>query len=947
MYGERGVWRPGDSLFMTFILEDKFNLLPESHPVIFELQNPQGSISSRLVKSNSENNFYKFATATDAEAPTGNWLARVKVGGTEFSQTVKIETVKPNRLKINLDFGTDKLKSDNAYLNGNLQVNWLHGAPGKNLKAEFEVFLTKGETKFPNYPDFTFEDASLEFYSESQQVFEGYTNAEGNAQVNARLEVSSQAPGVLNAIFRGKVFEEGGNFSIDRFSIPYYPYKSFTGIRLPPGDKARGMLLTDTTQRVDVVTVDADGNPVSRNQIEMSLYKVEWSWWWDYSSSGTVNYMSGKYSKPIATSTIRTTNGKGVWDFEVKHPEWGRFLVKAYDPVSGHSTSKVVYIDWPGWAGRAREGSDGATMLSFSSDKTMYEVGEKASIVIPGSNQARALISIENGSKVIKTFWLETNQGDNPFTFDITSEMTPNIFINVSLLQAHGQTINDLPIRLYGVIPVRVEDPKTHLNPVISMPDVLEPGQEVSIRVSEQNNRKMTYTLAMVDEGLLDLTRFKTPDAWNRFYAREALGVKTWDVYDAVIGSFGGKLERLLAVGGDGEMASKEDDSKANRFKPVVKFFGPFTVDGKTSEHKFTMPNYIGSVKTMVVAGDQGAYGKAEKVTPVRKPLMVLTTLPRVLGPGERLKLPVTLFTMDPNIKNISVEVNTTGQLNISGSKTQNVSMNGNEMTIDFDISVTDRIGKGTVEVIAKSGNNRASENIEIEIRNPNPPIVRVQESIVEAGKTWSGNVAPIGLPGTNSAVLEVSSFPPINLGQRLNYLLQYPHGCIEQTTSSVFPQLYLSGIKELTEVERINIQNNVKAAINRLKLFTTSDGGFAYWPGGSDSESWGSTYAGHFLLEAEAQGYFVPGNLIKQWKRYQKGKASSWRRSNEPRSELTQAYRLYTLAIAHEADLSAMNRLREQTSLPADVKWMLRPHIAKQVSLKLPKRLLTMLPRP
>jgi len=925
LYGERGVWRPGDSLYLSFILEDKLKTLPANHPVVFELQNPQGQVTSRLVRSGSENGFYNFSTATSSDAPTGNWLGRVKVGGTEFTQPLKIEMVKPNRLKINLDFGVDKLTAGNKNVSGKLKVNWLHGAPGKNLKAEFEVLLTKAETKFAKYSEYVFDDPSRNFYSESQPIFEGYTDSEGHATVNADLKVSEEAPGMLNAIFRGKVFEESGNFSIDRFSIPYYPYESFTGILLPKGDKARGMLLTDTTHRVDVVTVDADGNPLARN-IEMSLYKVEWRWWWDSSEEGTVNYMSGNYSQPLAVGNIRTNNGKGSWNFKIKYPEWGRYYVKAYDPQSGHSTGKIVYIDWPGWAGRARQDGQGATMLSFSSDKPAYNIGEKANLVIPGGDKGRALISVENGSRVIETYWLETQKGDNQFNFEITKEMTPNVFVNVTMLQPHAQTVNDLPIRLYGMIPIQVEDPDTHLNPVLTMPEVLEPGQEVVIKVSEQSKRKMTYTLAVVEEGLLDLTRYRTPDVWSRFYAREALGVKTWDLYDQVMGSYGGKIERLMAIGGDGELAAKEDDSKSNRFKPVVKYFGPFTLDGTSNEHRFVMPQYIGSVKTMLVAGYEGAYGKTDKATPVRKPLMVLATLPRVLGPEEKLKLPITLFASEKNISDVKVEVKVSGPISLPIGNSRTVAMSGiGDQTIDFDLSVKGEIGFAKIEVTASSGKYKATDVIEIEVRNPNPPVTKVQEAILDAGKTWTGSIATIGIAGTNSTLLEVSSLPPINLGQRLKYLMQYPYGCIEQTTSSVFPQLYLENVKSLTPEEKSMIQRNVKAGVDRIKLFVNRDGGFAYWPGGEDSDSWGTTYAGHFLVEADAKGYFVPQDLIKRWKKYQKNKAQGWRKNQEySNSELIQAYRLYTLALSGDPELGAMNRLREVTALPPSAGWML-----------------------
>lgn len=943
LYGERGVWRPGDSIYMSFILEDKMKLLPSAHPVIFELQNPMGQVATRIVKSSGENGFYKFATATSPGDPTGNWTARAKVGGTEFSQPVRIETVKPNRLKINLDFGVERITAGNKDVSGELQVNWLHGAPGRNLRAEFEVLLTPAETKFAQYPDFVFEDPSREFYSEAQTIFDGYTDSEGHAVVNARLTPNETAPGILNAVFRGKAFEESGNYSIDRFSVPYYQYESFTGIRLPPGDK-RGMLLTDTAHQVDVVTVDADGQPVSRDEIQMSIYKLQWRWWWDNSEEEAV-YMNGSYAQLLNEGTISTVNGKGSWNFRIDYPEWGRFLVKAYDPASGHSTAKTVYIDWPGWAGRSRGGSEGATMLAFSSDKPAYNIGEKATVVIPGSGLGRALVNIENGSRVIDSYWVKTQQGDTPFTFDITPAMTPNVFVNITLLQPHGQSANDLPIRMYGVIPIRIEDPGTHLQPVIDMPDVLEPGQEVVIRVSEKSARKMTYTLAMVDEGLLDLTRYKTPDPWTRFYAREALGVKTWDLYDDVMGAFGSSVERLLAIGGDSEAAGKEEDAKANRFKPVVKFLGPFTLDGGTRDHQFIMPQYIGSVKTMVVAGFEGSYGSAEKATPVRKPLMVLATLPRVLGPGENVKLPITLFAMEESIRSVQVNVRTSGPLEIRET-TKTVAMAGSDMTVDFDLGVQPMLGIAKVEVTASSGSFKATDVIEIDVRNPNPPVTRSDESILQAGKFWTIDAEPVGMTGTNAATLEVSSMPPINLGQRMKYLLQYPHGCIEQTTSSVFPQLYLAQVKVLTDAERAAIQSNVRAGVERLKTFQQTDGGFSYWPGGEDTDSWATTYAGHFLIEAESKGYFVPSEMIRRWKRFQRSRAQAWRRNQESQSsELIQAYRLYSLAVAGEPELGAMNKMREQGDLPPTAAWMLvaayakagQPEAARNLMMNLP----------
>lgn len=926
LYGERGVWRPGDSLYLAFILESKMKALPENHPVIFELENPEGQITSRMVRSSSVNGFYTFPTKTDADAPTGNWTARAKVGQATFTQRVRIETVKPNRLKINLDFGKDKLTIDDGRITGNLSVNWLQGNPGKNLKAEFDLLLSRSETKFDKYPNFVFDNPFNEFTSEDQRIFEGTTDGEGKATINFSVGIEGNPPGVLRATFRGKVFEEGGNYSLDRFSMPYYPFSTFVGVRVPRGDKYLGMLAINQDHKVEVATVDANGNPTSVDGVEMSLHKLDWRWWWDSDDINNAEYMQGQLEKTVKTGTIKTVDGKGTWTFRAG--EWGRYLLRARDPESGHTTGQMVFISW---SGNGPDGREGATLLSFTSDKELYNTGEKINLAVPGSANGRALVTVENGSRVIESRWVETQAGLNTITLDATPDMAPNCFVYVTLLQPHAQTINDLPIRMYGVIPVRVENPETHLNPTITMADVLEPGQQVTVKVAEAKNRTMTYTLAVVEDGLLDLTRFKTPDAWSYFYSREALGVKTWDLYNDVMGSFGGKVERLMAVGGDNEIAGKDSEKKNNRFKPVVKFLGPFALKGGTNEHTFTMPNYIGSVRTMVVAGYEGSYGKAEKTTPVRKPLMVLATLPRVLGPEEKLKLPVTLFRMEPGIKNVKVEIAVDGPLALQGTATQNVVMNGDDLTTEFDLTVKSQTGYGKVTITATSGNAKAVDAVTIEIRNPNPPLIKVTDAIVEQNKTWSGTASPVGLTGTNTGVLEISTLPPINLGQRLRYLIQYPYGCIEQTTSSVFPQLYLDRIKKLSVSEKAEISANITAGVLRLKSFQVNDGGFAYWPGGDDSDSWGTSYAGNFLTEAEAKGYFVPQDLMRRWKSYQRGKAQNWRRSPSVyNSDLVQAYRLYTLANAGDPDLGAMNRMREMDGLQPAAAWMLAASYAK-----------------
>jgi uncharacterized protein YfaS (alpha-2-macroglobulin family) len=930
IYGERGVWRPGDTLFLIFVLEDKQNILPDNHPVVFEFYNPQGQLVTRSTKRMGNNGFYTFITSTRTDAPTGYWNARIKVGGTEFSKSLKIETIKPNRLKINIDFGVAKLTVNDKSLFGELEVKWLHGAPARNLKAKVDVTLTNAETSFDKYPDYKFTDPSRTFTTDDQTIFDGRIDLEGKARISAALSTEQRSPGMLKANLVTRVFEESGEFSTDFFSLPYSPYTSYVGIRPPEGDQ-RGMLLTDTLQWVDVVTVDNNGNPVNRTKLEIKIFKINWRYWWESNYDDLASYIGNNYNNPMVTKTVSTVNGKGKFNFRINRPEWGRFFIRIYDPVSGHAAGKIVYADWPGWAGRPlRDDPQAATMLTFNADKSTYNVGEKAEIIIPTSGLGRAFISLESGSNVLSAEWIAATEKEIRYSFNILPEMAPNIYVHVTLIQPHGNTTNDMPIRLYGVIPLLVENPETKLSPQIIMPDVLEPEKEVTIKINEKNNKHMTYTLAIVDEGLLDLTRFKTPDPWNAFYAREALGIKTWDLYDMVIGAYGGRLESILGIGGDIEEESSQDGEKANRFKPVVIFQGPFNLqEGKINTHVIKMPRYVGSVRTMVIAGADDAYGFQEKTTAVRSPLMVLATLPRVLGPGEEVKLPVTVFAMEKNIKDVTVQIKPNEFLIPQEDKLKLVHFEqvGDKVVL-FSLKTASKLGIGKVTVIASSGNISATYNIELDVRPSNPEITELHAEVIDPGKSWSSEFKLPGMAGTNKGYLEISSIPPIDIERRLHYLITYPHGCVEQTTSAVFPQLYLSDIMELDVNYKTTISNNIKAGIDRLKSFLTSGGGFSYWPGENYTSDWGTSYAGHFLLEAEKKGYALPVGLKSSWLKYQKKMARQWR--NETGKDyynqgyLEQAYRLFTLAFAGDPEMGAMNRLREDKGLSLQAKWRL-----------------------
>ena len=930
IYGERGVWRPGDTLHISFILEDREKRIPDKHPVALEIYNPRGQFYTKMISTQGMNGFYTFDVPTQATDPTGLWNAYIKVGGTTFHKGLRIETIKPNRLKINLAL-PKILQATDKDVYAPLTSTWLTGATASKLKAKIEMSLSKVNTQFKNYGQYIFNNPATDFTTIKTDVFDGTLDAEGKASVTLKVPTATEAPGMLNATFTTRVFEPGGDASIYTQTIPFSPFTSYVGINL---NQPKGKYIeTDKDHVFDIVTVNTQGQLVNRTNLEYKIYRIGWSWWWENSGESFGTYINNSSITPVASGNLQTRGGKASFKFRVDYPSWGRYLVYVKDKESGHATGGTVYIDWPEWRGRSsKTDPSGIKMLAFSLNKDSYEIGETATAIIPAAAGGRALVSIENGSTVLRQEWIEvSNGGDTKYTFKITPEMTPNVYLHISLLQPHAQTVNDLPIRMYGVVPVFVTNSQTVLQPQIQMPEVLRPETNFNVTVSEKSGKPMTYTLAIVDDGLLDLTNFKTPDPWNDFYSREALGIRTWDMYDNVLGASSGSYSSLFSTGGDATL--KPADAKANRFKPVVKFIGPFYLGkGKSQTHTLKLPMYVGSVRAMVVAGQDGAYGNAEKTAFVRTPLMMLSTLPRVLSIQEEITVPVNIFAMENQVKNVTVSLQVSGGgVQIVGANQQSLKFTQpGDQLVFFTLKTGSKTGKATIHLTANGGGQQTKETIEIDVRNPNPVVTLRNSQWIEAGQSKELSYNLSSSSTNNQIKLEVSRIPSVDISRRFDFLYNYQHHCTEQLTSKALPLLFVAQFKTIDKTEAEKIKTNVQEAIRQIYGRQLPNGGFVYWPGNAVADEWISSYAGMFLTLAQEKGYAVHANVLNKWKRFQRAAAQNWRMPQEAsgwqqwQSELQQAFRLYTLALAGVPEYGAMNRMKEQTGLSIQAKWRL-----------------------
>ncbi len=904
IYGERGVWRPADTLHVTAIVSDRGKSLPDGHPATLEVYTPSGQFYSKLTRSGKDG-FYSFDIPTRPDDPTGYWNAYLKVGGSSFHKVLHVETIKPNRLKINTSY--PQILEAGVTSAVQVEASWLTGGVAGNLPVRSSLTLRQaGGAPFKGFEKYSFSIPSGNYGSKELTLFKSRLAADGRANVSLTMPPAENAPGMLRAFIVTSVEEPGGDESFTTETLPYSPYSSYVGIRVPEGD----FLETDKNHSFSVAVLGPEGKRVKGHKVEYAVFQTGWNWWWDNGGGDLDAYVHGSSVEKVQGGYLTPGSSDASFTFKVDYPLWGRYLVLARDVVSGHVSGATFFVDWPDYRGRAdRRDPESLTMLTFSTDKPAYRAGEKATVYIPAAEGGRALVTLSNASGIISREWVSTRGTDTPWTFTVTPEMAPNIYAHVTLLQPYGAVKNDLPIRLYGVRKIKVENPASHLEPVVNMPDVLHPEEPFVVKVSEKNGRPMTYTLAIVDEGLLDLTSFKTPDPWKHMYKDEAMTMGTWDLYDSVIGSFGAKLSPMASIGGDEDAI--RNARKDNRFNPVVLCLPPRTVTKGTDQVRLSLPMYVGSVRVMVVCARDGAFGSTDKTVPVRNPLMVVTTLPRVMGCGEKTYAAVNVFAMEDGIGEATVSLKAEGPLSGGGVMTARFSGKGDRM-LSFPLEASAVEGTARISVTATGNGHTASETISLEVRNPNPEVTRIDRFTLEKG----------GKRQVEASSLQLAGFPAVDVKELYLGMKNYPYNCAEQLSAKGMTYLYLLPLLDGDSASEA--RSLIPGVIGSLYSRQQQDGGFAYWPGGK-SDTWVSSMAGQFLTAASKEGFNVDSGVLKRWKSYQQKMSQVYRlSSNNFLSNLDEAYRLYTMALSGNANLAGMNRMKEAAEIGSAARWML-----------------------
>lgn len=916
VYTDRGVYRPGDSIFFDVIARNDDKVLDSAHPVFLSLKTPRGkTFLDKVVLTSASDGFYHYEIKTPKNADTGVWEATIKVGDSVFKKQLSIEAVVPNRIKvlINTTDSIDLSNNAQSNLDVNIEAAYLFGAPASGLDSEYYAAFSSKEFKSKAYKDFVFSTPGTLRYNDSLYS-EGKLDEKGKESVEIPLENIEKINGNLNITLTAKIIENNGRFAVRRKNIDVELYKSFVGVKPP---QSQSIAIDEKIQIPVIVRSSDDKKLIANRNINYTVYANQYSWWWDYDSQSEFlrSIKTDSNTKILAQGSLKTKNVPVMFEYIAKQN--GQIYIEFSDEENDAKAGVSLYAGGFGDALDAQK----ITALKIKTDKEKYQVGESAKVIFESTVNGRALVLISKENKVLSRYWVNTNAGKTELSIPISSNMTPNAYVSVAFLQNYNtQAQIDRSMRLYGIVPLMVET-QSKLNYEISAPDSILPNTEFEVKLSTKENIASTYTIAIVDEGLLDLSDFQSPNPHKYFYSKIAFGLKMFDTYDLIIGKTFGKVHKVLKVGGDEEFEGRQkNNEQAQRFKPVVLYNAPVKTDENgNATLKFKMPSYLGSVRVMVAGANAHRYGKAEKNIKVSAPVVMMPTIPRALKVGDTFSLPIELFPTTDSVKN--VKVNVASQNGIIKFKTNSQSVkfkNKQPQTIIFEGKVENEVGIENI-LLSLSGDGASfKDSVEIDIKPINPYINISTNYVLQAGKKLEINAPQDFIKGSNKGFITLSPNPILNINHRVKWLMQYPYGCIEQTTSSVMPQLYLDKLSTFKGIDKKRIIENINAGISRIGGFVTPSGGFAYWQGESKPDEWGTHYAGHFLILAKDLGYYVPDSILRGWVAYERNFVRSTSQSK--------AYSLFLLALAKEPEIPVMNALYENGLKGLNVvdKWLL-----------------------
>jgi uncharacterized protein YfaS (alpha-2-macroglobulin family) len=938
LYGERNLYRPGEKAEGVVVLRDGSLRAPPKMPVVLRHKDPEGADRGSFRVETDAAGVATFELPLADYAKTGGHTLEALVGKDVIGQwSFQVEEFVPDRIKVGVEPwrtgnpACQKAKDRQDCLSYTVSAAYLFGAPAASLPVQTKVRLVPAPFVPKGFDEFAFGNNSRKFDPRELSSEESTLDVDGRKDFNVVLPQGLAVPASLQAVITAHVQEQGGRGVSALARVPLHPYPYYIGVRRvrePEGGRAATF---------EFVAVSSDGREVPASALRAEFFQDRWHTVLRQTSNGGYNYESTRDAELVKTLSIAAGKSRGRISYTP--PDWGSYRVVVTDPLS-LASSELEFDSWYEGRGYSPWAMRNPGRLELTLDRNDFAAGDSATLTIKSPFAGKALVTIER-DRVYDTRVIELTGNSGRVSIPIPAEARPNAYVTATVIRAAGQLEPGEAGRAFGAVRVDVDRIKNQLPPKITAVDEMRSGRKLNIDVKTSPGARLT--VAAVDEGILQLIAQKAPDPFGYFYRQRALDVATHDIFALLLPEVKPKGNALAGGSESGEgIAQFLSTEGIRRAKPVAYWSGVVSADGAGNAHvTFDIPEFQGAVRVTAVALDGGRFGSSEKTVRVHDPLVLMPTLPRFLATGDVVNVPVTLRNDSARRGRFTITVRTSGAVAVRENGSQQIDIEkGREATLLFPITASQSHGEARLMFAAEGNGEKASASGVLPVQAPLPAITDEAAGPLTSASLDLPAVTPGRFrPDSVQRELIVSALPIVQLRGRLNYLVHYPYGCVEQTTSSAFPLLYLADIAE--EIDggqaaspvlgseeadrRGRLPFMVRAAIRRLATMQTSGGGFSMWPYGEQVNTWGTVYATHFLVEARRAGYMVESNVYDGALAYV-AKLANAQAAYDHEGLRETVYALYVLGRARKPELGTMDYIRTKhlPELSSDMRAML-----------------------
>jgi uncharacterized protein YfaS (alpha-2-macroglobulin family) len=900
LYTERGVYRGGEVVYLTALLRDRVGAAVSNAPLTLVATRPDGLEVGRVTIPGSglQAGAAAWKLPLSSSAPHGRWQIAAYVDTSKDATPIgrvqfDVQDFIPQKLKVVLTAETKSVKPGGE-IKVKAESRFLYGAPASGLTGEGEARISVDPTPFEAYRGWQFGRMDDKFSDVDVQMTVPPTDTAGVTTATGTLNEVADTTLPLRARIRVAIHEPGGRTTAKTTEIPVRNHEVLIGIR---PDFQNGSVAEGQRANFQIVALNADGQRIDVSGVTYSWVREDTSYQW-YQDEGNWKYKSVTRDRLVTSGTIKIGAGAPLKMGQAM--AWGTYRLTLTDPKSGAASS---YRYYSGWA--ASSAGDRPDRMPVAADKPTYKVGETAHVRIKPTANGKALVVVAS-DKVFLSKTVDAPASGATIDIPVSADWGAGAYVLVTDYRPLNDARGHEPVRSVGLVWLALDNAPRTLTTWIAGPKQIVPRQKLVLPVWVKglaSGEQAYLTLAAVDEGILQLTDYKSPDPNAYYFGKRRLGVEMRDDYGRLI-----KPERgfvgAMREGGDmfgGRALAVVPVKTVSLYSGLVKVGA-----NGLANIAVEVPDFNGELRLMAVAVSAGKIGHADRPLTVRDPVVADLVLPRFLAPGDRAEVALNLDNVDGKSGDYTAEIRSSGPVGVGNGRVviKQALAKGKRVLVPVEVSGK---GLGVANVSVKvtgPGGFAVTHSYGIEVRAHQLEIASEDVQRLPAGKSWVANKGLIAgvVPGTQTVALTVSAAHGFaNVPGLLKWLDKYPYGCIEQTTSRAMPLLVFNDMADLAGLPKDQaLREREQKAVDAVLDMQNPGGNFGMWGPGSDADPWISVYALDFLMQAKDKKYVVPNDALRRGMAWLKRTASS-----TSHDDATRAYAFYLLARAGQVNVS------------------------------------------